>query len=83
VYFLSSAGRSACIDVGLFEAFSCSWPSSSTFCKLREIARLLLACRHATRQERGKVLGRLPRGPQHVPDEEDPVGEFSTHLERH
>jgi hypothetical protein len=39
VYFFSSAGRIACKDVGIFEAFSCPWPLSPTFDTLREIER--------------------------------------------
>jgi hypothetical protein len=41
VYFLSDAGLIACKDVGLFDAFSCPWPPSSTFYKLREIERVV------------------------------------------
>jgi len=39
VYLLSVAGLIACKDANLFEAFSCSWISSSTFYKLLEIER--------------------------------------------
>jgi hypothetical protein len=38
-YFLSMAGLSPYKDASRFEAFSCPWPPSSTFYKLREIER--------------------------------------------
>src|SRR5262245_34683986 len=37
--FLSGAGFIACKDVGHLAAFSCPWPPSLTFYKLREIER--------------------------------------------
>jgi hypothetical protein len=39
VYLLSVAGRIACQDANLFEAFSRSWTLSATFYKLLEIER--------------------------------------------
>ena len=39
MHLLSVAGLIACKDASLFEAFSCPWPPSSLFDKLREIER--------------------------------------------
>jgi hypothetical protein len=41
MYVLSGTGLIACKDVGLFEAFSCSWPPSPTFYKLLSVTRWL------------------------------------------
>jgi hypothetical protein len=41
-YFFSMAGLIACKDVSRLAAFSCPWPPSLTFYKLREIERLEL-----------------------------------------
>jgi hypothetical protein len=71
--FLFGAGRIACKDVGICEAFSCSAPPSPAFYKLREIERRTLdtnakklrghqykASSHATTLESNKsVLGML------------------------
>jgi hypothetical protein len=56
VYFLSNAGRIACKDVGLLEAFSCPWPLSLTFYKLLEIERSIQPVKVG---EMGKVVREL------------------------
>jgi hypothetical protein len=42
-YLFPVAGRIACKDASLFDAFSGPWTSSSTFYKLREIERTRFA----------------------------------------